>query len=280
MTAIPLWTKGDAMLLINKSAGNAASGEFASEWVRVDGEANGQGSRWICCAAEAPVNWMLGKEAGAVKARLVCDGIEYRLVRNGSLVGMLAEILSGAGNGGPGVPQPVHGRHVAGVQQAFRDEFGLDLPVAWHTVMHWCDGFLIGNVEVFGARGRTREGDVYQPRGIIEANRSLRESVSSRVLWLGAMVGVSLGIDLDSGLCVGVTDCDRTVWMATRTPAELLAWLFGLVTVREVAFLDPVQEADWPSHVADLRARPVESLPEPRTTRYPGRAGEQHRYGL
>lgn len=146
--------------------------------------------------------------------------------------------------------------------------------------MAWCDGFQIGRIEVFGTGGgRTGYVSADAPRGIVAANRYLRSSVSARVLWLGAMVGVSFGIDLESGLTVGVTDSDRSVWIATRRPDEMLAWLLGLVTIREVAFLHPLTEGNWPSHVADVLASAdlVSAIPE---RRFPGRAGEQDRFGL
>jgi hypothetical protein len=93
------------------------------------------------------------------------------------------------------------------------------------------------------------------------------------------MVGVSFGIDLESGQTVGVTDSDRSVWIATRRPGDMLAWLLGLVTLREVAFFNPLTEGEWPSHVPDVLASSelVPAIPE---RRFPGRAGEQGRFGL
>lgn len=264
------------MLLLSRDGVGENGREVASEWARDD-------RNWVCRSAEDPVRWMLGHEAGAVKAKLVADGVDYRLVRNGSLLDFLAEILTGAASGVYGtaaMPIPVSDRLMGAAAREFRDEFGVDLPGAWGSLMAWCDGFQIGRIEVFGTGGgRTGYVSADAPRGIVAANRYLRSSVSARVLWLGSMVGVSFGIDLESGLTVGVTDSDRSVWIATRRPDEMLAWLLGLVTIREVAFLHPLTEGNWPSHVADVLASAdlVSAIPE---RRFPGRAGEQDRFGL
>ncbi|WP_321935281.1 hypothetical protein [Paraburkholderia sp. J8-2] len=259
------------MLLLNRTGAGSAIGEVASEWWRTH-----EGT-WICTAAEAPVKWMLGKEAYEVKDHLVAHGLAYRWVKLGSLLGVLVEILSGGGNGGHGVPVAAPREEVRGLRWNFRDEFGVEPPQAWTTVMAWCDGFLGAGVEVFGSGREAKRAD--RPRGIVEANRTLHATVSSRVLWLGAMVGVSFGLDLDSGLCVGVNDSDRSVWMATRTPGDLLAWLAGLAISREVALGDPPPESEWPTHVADVRdsGQAARKTPE---VRYAGRPGEQYRYGL
>ncbi len=264
------------MLLLSRDGVGENARDVASEWTR-------DGRNWVCRAGEDSVRWMLGQEAGEVKAKLVADGVEYRLVRDGSLLGFMAEVLTGTASGAYGtvaMPVAVSGPLIGTTAREFRDEFGVDLPAAWGGLMAWCDGFQIGRIEVFGtAAGRIGSGSPDAPRGIVAANRSLRSSVSARVLWLGAMVGVSFGIDLESGLTVGVTDTDRSVWIATRRPGEMLAWLLGLVTLREVAFLDPLTEGDWPSHVADVLASPA-PLHSVRECRYPGRPGEQERFGL
>ena len=67
------------MLLLSRDGVGENGREVASEWARDD-------RNWVCRSAEDPVRWMLGHEAGAVKAKLVADGVDYRLVRNGSLL--------------------------------------------------------------------------------------------------------------------------------------------------------------------------------------------------
>lgn len=80
------------MLLLSRDGVGENAREVASEWAR-------DGRNWVCRAAEGSVRWMLGQEAGEVKAKLVADGVEYRLVRNGSLLDFLAELLTGATSG-------------------------------------------------------------------------------------------------------------------------------------------------------------------------------------
>ncbi|CAB3753928.1 hypothetical protein LMG29542_02192 [Paraburkholderia humisilvae] len=262
------------MLLLSRDGAGENPREVASEWVR-------DGRNWVCLAAEDPVRWMLGREAGEVKRKLVADGVEYRLVRNGSLLDFLAAILTGtvSGYGTVVMPIPVSDCLMGRTAREVRAEFGVDLPRAWERIMAWCDGFQIGRIEVFGSdAGRTGYVSPDAPRGIVAANRALRSSVSARVLWFGAMVGVSFGIDLESGLTVGVTDSDRSVWIATRRPAEMIVWLLGLVTMREVAFANPLTQGDWPSFVAGVLASPAQLHPVCER-RLPGSTGEKEQFG-
>lgn len=257
------------MLLLSSGIVAGAIQEYASEWDRAsDG-------RWLCVAAETPVKWMLGQEACATKERLVAHGVDYRLMKTASLLWWLVNILTGTG--GNGVPVAAMRERVLDAKSTFRDEYGVELPPAWEMLMAWCDGFMVGRIEVFGTANPGHRPD--WPRGIVEANRMLRATVSNRVVWLGAMVGVSLGLDLDSGMCVGVDNADRSVWKAMRTPAELLVWMAGLVTAREVTLLHPLTECDWSSHVAASRDT-GQRAPSTTSTGFTGRPGEQYRYGL